>query len=158
MLSYIQQCWKTHARQNHDNDANITHLAEILREQEISPLSYTRIAPASAGGSSSFFQDESACQGLLGGRWVSNGSRKEVIAKAHPCSFSCSLLTLVGLDHVCWERTRNRSSPNVGGPGLADGQSEKKVTSGATNSTAAHLVSSYWCARPYERPQACDQR
>ena len=38
--------------QNHDNDANITHLAEILREQAHAPLSYTRIAPADAGGNS----------------------------------------------------------------------------------------------------------
>ncbi|KAJ3552484.1 hypothetical protein NM688_g4128 [Phlebia brevispora] len=37
---------------NHDNDANITHLAEILREQEHAPLSYTRLAPPGVGGSS----------------------------------------------------------------------------------------------------------
>ena len=31
--------------QNHDNQVNITHLAEIEREQSIAPLSYTRTAP-----------------------------------------------------------------------------------------------------------------
>lgn len=36
--------------QNHDNQANITHLEEILREQEVAPLSYTRTAPAGVGG------------------------------------------------------------------------------------------------------------
>ncbi|KAF8877196.1 hypothetical protein BD779DRAFT_1558559 [Infundibulicybe gibba] len=35
---------------NHDNQANITHLEEIMREQQVSPLSYTRIAPPGVGG------------------------------------------------------------------------------------------------------------
>jgi len=35
---------------NHDNQANITHLEEIIREQEIAPLSYTRVAPPWVGG------------------------------------------------------------------------------------------------------------
>ncbi|KAF5346666.1 hypothetical protein D9758_013215 [Tetrapyrgos nigripes] len=35
---------------NHDNQVNITHLAEIKREQLIAPLSYTRIAPPGVGG------------------------------------------------------------------------------------------------------------
>ncbi|THU96983.1 Metallo-dependent phosphatase [Dendrothele bispora CBS 962.96] len=35
---------------NHDNQVNITHLAEILREQAVAPLSYTRRAPPGVGG------------------------------------------------------------------------------------------------------------
>jgi len=35
---------------NHDNQGNITHLQEILREQEVAPLSYTRLAPPGVGG------------------------------------------------------------------------------------------------------------
>ncbi|GLB38949.1 putative calcineurin-like phosphoesterase [Lyophyllum shimeji] len=36
---------------NHDNQANITHAEEILREQKVAPLlSYTRTAPAGVGG------------------------------------------------------------------------------------------------------------
>jgi len=35
---------------NHDNQANITHVEEILREQEVAPLSYTRMAPRGVGG------------------------------------------------------------------------------------------------------------
>ncbi|KAJ7474120.1 Metallo-dependent phosphatase-like protein [Mycena latifolia] len=35
---------------NHDNHVNITHLEEILREQRIAPLSYTRPAPCGVGG------------------------------------------------------------------------------------------------------------
>ncbi|KAE9398773.1 Metallo-dependent phosphatase, partial [Gymnopus androsaceus JB14] len=35
---------------NHDNQKNITHLQEILREQKVAPLSYTRIAPPGVGG------------------------------------------------------------------------------------------------------------
>ncbi|KAI0077617.1 Metallo-dependent phosphatase [Panus rudis PR-1116 ss-1] len=35
---------------NHDNQANITHIEEILREQRVAPLSYTRAAPPSIGG------------------------------------------------------------------------------------------------------------
>ncbi|KAJ7144464.1 Metallo-dependent phosphatase-like protein [Mycena epipterygia] len=35
---------------NHDNQVNITHLDEILREQAIAPLSYTRAAPRGIGG------------------------------------------------------------------------------------------------------------
>ncbi|KAF8157071.1 Metallo-dependent phosphatase-like protein [Crassisporium funariophilum] len=35
---------------NHDNQANITHLAEILREQKVAPMSYTRLAPNGVGG------------------------------------------------------------------------------------------------------------
>ncbi|THG97318.1 hypothetical protein EW026_g4657 [Hermanssonia centrifuga] len=35
---------------NHDNQANITHLEEILREQRDAPLSYTRVAPPGVGG------------------------------------------------------------------------------------------------------------
>jgi len=35
---------------NHDNQANITHLEEILREQKVAPLSYTRTAPPGVGG------------------------------------------------------------------------------------------------------------
>jgi hypothetical protein len=35
---------------NHDNQKNITHLKEIRREQEVSPLSYTRAAPPGVGG------------------------------------------------------------------------------------------------------------
>ncbi|KAJ3797657.1 Metallo-dependent phosphatase [Lentinula aff. detonsa] len=35
---------------NHDNQKNITHLQEILREQQVAPLSYTRVAPAGVGG------------------------------------------------------------------------------------------------------------
>ncbi|KAF8877188.1 hypothetical protein BD779DRAFT_1558550 [Infundibulicybe gibba] len=37
---------------NHDNQANITHLEEIMREQQVAPLSYTRIAPPGVGGNS----------------------------------------------------------------------------------------------------------
>lgn len=39
-----------HIPQNHDNQGNITHLQEILREQEVAPLSYTRLAPPGVGG------------------------------------------------------------------------------------------------------------
>ncbi|KAJ7120693.1 Metallo-dependent phosphatase-like protein [Mycena crocata] len=35
---------------NHDNHVNITHLDEILREQEIAPRSYTRSAGSGVGG------------------------------------------------------------------------------------------------------------
>ncbi|KAJ3761146.1 Metallo-dependent phosphatase-like protein [Lentinula raphanica] len=35
---------------NHDNQKNITHLQEILREQQVAPLSYTRVAPPGVGG------------------------------------------------------------------------------------------------------------
>lgn len=35
---------------NHDNQANITHLAEIKRERQISPNSYTRSSPTGIGG------------------------------------------------------------------------------------------------------------
>ncbi|PPR03658.1 hypothetical protein CVT24_007772 [Panaeolus cyanescens] len=35
---------------NHDNQANITHLEEILREQKVAPLSYTRASPVGVGG------------------------------------------------------------------------------------------------------------
>ncbi|KAJ6498369.1 Metallo-dependent phosphatase-like protein [Mycena vitilis] len=36
---------------NHDNQVNITHLDEILREQKIAPhLSYTRVSPPGVGG------------------------------------------------------------------------------------------------------------
>lgn len=35
---------------NHDNQKNITHLEEILREQQVAPLSYTRLAPNGVGG------------------------------------------------------------------------------------------------------------
>ena len=36
--------------QNHDNQVNITHLEEIQRELQVSPLSYTRAAPPGIGG------------------------------------------------------------------------------------------------------------
>ncbi|KAJ7584772.1 Metallo-dependent phosphatase-like protein [Mycena floridula] len=35
---------------NHDNEPNVTHLAEILREQAVAPLSYTRPSPKGVGG------------------------------------------------------------------------------------------------------------
>ncbi|KAJ3510663.1 hypothetical protein NMY22_g15909 [Coprinellus aureogranulatus] len=35
---------------NHDNQKNITHREEILREQQVAPLSYTRFAPDGVGG------------------------------------------------------------------------------------------------------------
>ncbi|KII84564.1 hypothetical protein PLICRDRAFT_57545 [Plicaturopsis crispa FD-325 SS-3] len=35
---------------NHDNQHNITHLEEILREQLVAPNSYTRLAPPGIGG------------------------------------------------------------------------------------------------------------
>ncbi|KAF9041456.1 Metallo-dependent phosphatase-like protein [Panaeolus papilionaceus] len=35
---------------NHDNQANITHFEEIVREQKVAPLSYTRAAPKGVGG------------------------------------------------------------------------------------------------------------
>lgn len=35
---------------NHDNQANISHLAELERENKIAPLSYTRRAPKGVGG------------------------------------------------------------------------------------------------------------
>ncbi|EPQ53523.1 Metallo-dependent phosphatase [Gloeophyllum trabeum ATCC 11539] len=35
---------------NHDNEPNITHYEEIIREQEVAPLSYTRLAPPGVGG------------------------------------------------------------------------------------------------------------
>ncbi|KAJ4482613.1 Metallo-dependent phosphatase-like protein [Lentinula aciculospora] len=35
---------------NHDNQKNITHLQEIIREQQVAPLSYTRVAPMGVGG------------------------------------------------------------------------------------------------------------
>ncbi|KZP11437.1 Metallo-dependent phosphatase [Athelia psychrophila] len=44
---------------NHDNQKNISHREEILREQSISPLSYTRLAPEHIGG-----------QGGEGNYWV----------------------------------------------------------------------------------------
>ncbi|KAF6756319.1 Metallo-dependent phosphatase-like protein [Ephemerocybe angulata] len=37
---------------NHDNQRNITHYEEILREQQVAPLSYTRLAPKGVGGES----------------------------------------------------------------------------------------------------------
>jgi len=37
---------------NHDNQANISHIEEIRREQRDSPLSYTRTAPPGIGGPS----------------------------------------------------------------------------------------------------------
>ncbi|KAF8648134.1 hypothetical protein AX16_006384 [Volvariella volvacea WC 439] len=37
---------------NHDNQVNITHREEILYEQRIAPLSYTRAAPIGVGGES----------------------------------------------------------------------------------------------------------
>jgi len=40
----------TKALQNHDNQANITHIEEIRRELEVAPLSYTRTAPSGIGG------------------------------------------------------------------------------------------------------------
>lgn len=36
---------------NHDNQANITHLAELKRELEVAPNTYTRPAPPGVGGS-----------------------------------------------------------------------------------------------------------
>lgn len=38
------------SRKNHDNEPNITHVAEILREQAVAPLSYTRMSPNGVGG------------------------------------------------------------------------------------------------------------
>ncbi|KAH7105234.1 Metallo-dependent phosphatase [Auriculariales sp. MPI-PUGE-AT-0066] len=35
---------------NHDNQINITHMAEIERERKVAPLSYTRAAPKGVGG------------------------------------------------------------------------------------------------------------
>lgn len=35
---------------NHDNQRNITHTEEILREQQVAPLTYTRFAPNGVGG------------------------------------------------------------------------------------------------------------
>ncbi|KAL6299418.1 Metallo-dependent phosphatase [Sparassis latifolia] len=35
---------------NHDNEPNITHREEILREEQVAPLSYTRLAPPGVGG------------------------------------------------------------------------------------------------------------
>ncbi|KAH6891872.1 Metallo-dependent phosphatase-like protein [Coprinopsis sp. MPI-PUGE-AT-0042] len=35
---------------NHDNQVNVTHLEEILHEQKLAPLSYTRVAPRNVGG------------------------------------------------------------------------------------------------------------
>ncbi|KAF8221591.1 Metallo-dependent phosphatase [Tricholoma matsutake] len=35
---------------NHDNEPNITHTEEILREQRVAPLSYTRMSPPGVGG------------------------------------------------------------------------------------------------------------
>jgi len=35
---------------NHDNQANITHAEEILREQQVAPLTYTRMGPQGVGG------------------------------------------------------------------------------------------------------------
>ncbi|TFK25358.1 Metallo-dependent phosphatase [Coprinopsis marcescibilis] len=35
---------------NHDNDVNITHIEEIIQEQKLAPLSYTRTASSSIGG------------------------------------------------------------------------------------------------------------
>ncbi|TCD68154.1 hypothetical protein EIP91_011432 [Steccherinum ochraceum] len=37
---------------NHDNQANISHIEEIIREQHDAPLSYTRTAPPGIGGPS----------------------------------------------------------------------------------------------------------
>lgn len=36
--------------QNHDNEANITHLAEIERELLVATNTYTRLAPLGVGG------------------------------------------------------------------------------------------------------------
>jgi len=35
---------------NHDNQANITHIEEIMREQKVAPLSYTRTSSTGIGG------------------------------------------------------------------------------------------------------------
>lgn len=35
---------------NHDNQVNITHLEEIIRERQVSSFSYTRLAPPGVGG------------------------------------------------------------------------------------------------------------
>lgn len=43
--SHSQMC-----RKNHDNEPNITHVEEILREQNVAPLSYTRMSPDGVGG------------------------------------------------------------------------------------------------------------
>ena len=41
----------TFCEKNHDNEPNITHTEEILREQAVAPLlSYTRMAPPGVGG------------------------------------------------------------------------------------------------------------
>ncbi|KAF8644827.1 hypothetical protein AX16_008245 [Volvariella volvacea WC 439] len=37
---------------NHDNQPNITHYEEIIYEQRVAPLSYTRVAPSGVGGES----------------------------------------------------------------------------------------------------------
>jgi len=50
--------------QNHDNQKNITHLEEIIREQQVSPWSYTRTAPPGVGG-----------EGGQGNYWVPVSSR-----------------------------------------------------------------------------------
>jgi hypothetical protein len=55
--------------QNHDNDVNTTHLEEIRREQLISPLSYTRLAPPGVGG-----------QGGEGNYWVPVNAERSVIS------------------------------------------------------------------------------
>ena len=55
--------------QNHDNDVNITHVEEIRREQLISPLSYTRLAPPGVGG-----------QGGEGNYWVPVNAERSVIS------------------------------------------------------------------------------
>ncbi|KAG6906472.1 hypothetical protein DXG01_013799 [Tephrocybe rancida] len=49
-LNFVFNSPRSQQTQNHDNQANITHAEEILREQKVAPLSYTRMAPSGVGG------------------------------------------------------------------------------------------------------------
>lgn len=50
LLLHVNEPRLNRLSQNHDNEPNITHLEEILREQRVAPLSYTRVAPPGIGG------------------------------------------------------------------------------------------------------------
>lgn len=58
----------TASAQNHDNQANITHLEEIRRELKVAPNSYTRMSPPGVGGEEgpgSYWVPVSACSGRV---------------------------------------------------------------------------------------------
>ncbi len=48
--SFVREGTDHGVQQNHDNQVNITHLEEIIRERQVSSFSYTRSAPPGVGG------------------------------------------------------------------------------------------------------------